>query len=48
MGIVFTTTQEIPMDYSHLSTTEGFTLYQYRTIDGRRMDQIDWPSDISY
>jgi hypothetical protein len=28
---MFTTTKDIPMSYSHLSTTERFTLYQYRT-----------------
>jgi transposase, IS30 family len=28
------------MSYSHLSTTERFTLYQYRTIDALTMDEI--------
>ena len=29
---MFTTTKDTPMSYSHLSTTERFALYQYRTI----------------
>jgi IS30 family transposase len=28
------------MSYSHLSTTERFTLYQYRTIDDLTMEEI--------
>ena len=28
------------MSYSHLSTTERFTLYQYRTIDALTMEEI--------
>jgi transposase, IS30 family len=37
---MFTTTKDTPMSYSHLSTTERFTLYQHRTIDALTMEQI--------
>jgi IS30 family transposase len=37
---MFTTTKDTPMNYSHLSTTERFTLYQYRTIDDLTMEEI--------
>jgi IS30 family transposase len=37
---MFTTTKDTPMSYSHLSPTERFTLYQYRTIDNLTMDEI--------
>jgi IS30 family transposase len=37
---MFTTTKDTPMSYSHLSTTERFTLYQYRTIDDLTMEEI--------
>jgi IS30 family transposase len=37
---MFTTTKDTPMSYSHLSTTERFALYQYRTIDALTMEEI--------
>jgi transposase, IS30 family len=37
---MFTTTKDTPMSYSHLSTTERFALYQYRTIDNLTMDEM--------
>jgi IS30 family transposase len=37
---MFTTTKDTPMSYSHLSTTERFALYQYRTIEKLTMEEI--------
>jgi IS30 family transposase len=37
---MFTRTKDIPMSYSHLSTTERFMLYQYRTMDELTMEEI--------
>jgi transposase, IS30 family len=37
---MFTTTKDTPMSYGHLSTTERFKLYQYRTTDKLTMDEI--------
>jgi IS30 family transposase len=37
---MFTTTKDTPMSYSHLSTTERFTLHQYRTIDALTREKI--------
>jgi hypothetical protein len=39
-SLMFTTTKDIPMNYSHLSTTERLALYQYRTIDALTMEEI--------
>jgi transposase, IS30 family len=36
---MFTTTKDTPMSYRHLSTTERFSLYQYRTIDELTMEE---------